>query len=148
MTIARDRVGSWLRRFLPSPTLTPGHAPAWKDRRWSSRVLHRVGEAAAHPAAGLTAATIVAIWVVVGVVERFPSWWATALYSATAAVTFVMVFVIQHTQARQTAATQRKLDELIRASSRADDALIALEEAPDDHIHALTELTLAEREWR
>jgi low affinity Fe/Cu permease len=101
----------------------------------------------AHSASGVTAAALVLGWALVGAALRFPPWWATVLYSTTASVTFVMVFVIQHTQARQTSATQLKLDELIRASTRADDGLIAVEEAPDAHLNALTELTVAEREW-
>ena len=123
------------------------HAPGWKDRQWSSRVLHRLGESMSHSATGFAATILVVTWALVGVACGFASWWTTALYSVTASVTFVMVFVIQHTQARQTAATQRKLDELIRASTRADNSLIAIEEAPDDHLHQLTEATVAEREW-
>jgi low affinity Fe/Cu permease len=46
------------------------------------------------------------------------------------AVTLVMVFAIQHTQGREQAATQRKLDELIRALPGADESLMMLEEAP------------------
>ena len=84
----------------------------------------------------------------VGATYRFPEWWATVRYSVAGSVTFLMVFVIQHTQARQTAATQLKLDELIRASARADDGLIAVEEAPAAHLQALTDLTLAERDWK
>ena len=57
----------------------------------------------------------------------------------------MMVFVIQHTQERQTSATQRKLDELIRVSSEADNALIAVEEAGDEHLQALTHLNIADR---
>lgn len=68
------------------------------------------------------------------------------LYSVTGSVTFVMVFVIQHTQERQTSATQRKLDELIRSSVRADNTLIAVEEAPDEHLQALAHLNLADRQ--
>jgi low affinity Fe/Cu permease len=67
-------------------------------------------------------------------------------FSTTGSVTFVMVFVIQHTHERQTFATQRKLDELIRSSMHADDMLIAVEEAADDQLHALTDLNLADRE--
>jgi low affinity Fe/Cu permease len=55
-------------------------------------------------------------------------------YSTTGSVTFVMVFVIQHTHERRTSATQRKLDELIRSSTHADDTLIAVEEAADDQL--------------
>jgi low affinity Fe/Cu permease len=49
---------------------------------------------------------------------------------AVGAVTLVMVFAIQHTQGREQAATQRKLDELIRALPGADESLMMLEEAP------------------
>ncbi len=101
----------------------------------------------AHSAMGLAASAVGVCWALVGVAFQFPGWWATALYSTTASVTFVMVFVIQHTQARQTSATQLKLDELIRTSVRADDRLIAVEESPDEHLSALTELTVSEREW-
>jgi len=48
-----------------------------------------------------------------------------------AAVTLAMVFVIQHTQARQQIATQRKLDEILRVLPHAENSLIALEEAAD-----------------
>ncbi len=110
-------------------------------------MLHRLGEAMAHSATGVGAAHFVIGWAVLGLATGFPSWWATSLYATTSSVTFVMVFVIQHTQARQTAATQRKLDELIRATARADDSLIAVEEAPDGHLHQLTQDTVVEREW-
>lgn len=68
------------------------------------------------------------------------------LYSVSASVTLIMVFAIQHAQSRQQAATQRKLDELIRASSGADNRLIAAEDAPDEELQALADLNLADRE--
>ena len=54
------------------------------------------------------------------------------LYTVTSSITLVMVFVIQHTQARQQAATQRKLDEVVRAVPTANNRLIAVEEAASD----------------
>ena len=124
----------------------PDHGAEWKERRRSSRFLHRVGELVGHAVSGTLAGTFVVIWLIVGIKYGFPGWWSTVLAGVSAAVTFVMVFVIQHTQSRQTAATQRKLDELIRASTRADDALIGVEEAADDHLQRLTASTIAERE--
>ena len=56
-----------------------------------------------------------------------------------AALTLAMVFVIQHTQARQQAATQRKLDEILQALPGADNALLALEHASDDELRAAGE---------
>ena len=70
---------------------------------------------------------------------------ATVLYTSTASVTFVMVFVIQHTQSRQTTALQRKLDELIRVTGGTDPNLIAVEEAADEELQALADLNLGDR---
>jgi low affinity Fe/Cu permease len=53
-----------------------------------------------------------------------------------AALTLAMVFVIQHTQARQQAATQRKLDEILQALPGADNAMLALEQASDGALRA------------
>jgi low affinity Fe/Cu permease len=122
------------------------HGGAWEERHWSSRALHRLGEVTAHAGAGLVAALAVLVWLVVGVVAGFPGWWETVLYSSSASVTLVMVFAIQHTQTRQQSATQRKLDELLRAQPSADDSLIAVEEAPDHELEARATMNLADRE--
>ena len=103
----------------------------------SSTALHHVGETVANALAGLTAAVLAAAWIIVGLVTGFPTWWQVSLYSSTATVTFVMVFVIQHTQSKQIVALQRKLDELIRSSHRADNSLINVEEAPETELQQL-----------
>jgi low affinity Fe/Cu permease len=89
--------------------------------------------------AGVLAASLGGVWLLIGAASGFPDWWQVALYSATASTTFVMVFVIQHTQSRQVAALQRKLDELIRSSRQADNALIAVEHAPDEELQQLAD---------
>jgi low affinity Fe/Cu permease len=122
------------------------HGDAWEARHWSSRALHRLGETTAHAGAGLVAAFAVGVWLAVGAVAGFPGWWETVLYATSSSVTLVMVFAIQHTQTRQQSATQRKLDELLRAQPRADDALIAVEEAPDHELEARATMNLADRE--
>ena len=135
------------RRGMFGTNPTPLRSHSWvRDRHWTSRLLHHVGAATAHSGAGTAAGLMLAGWLVVGVVTEFPHWWETVLYSATSAVTLLMVFVIQHTQARQTSATQRKLDELIRSSTEADRTLIAVEEAQDDDLENLARLHVAERE--
>jgi len=126
-------------------TLSP-HGDAWEARHWSSRALHRLGEVSAHAGAGLVAALAVVVWLTVGVVAGFPGWWEKVLYATSSSVTLVMVFAIQHTQTRQQSATQRKLDELLRSQPRADDSLIAVEEAPDDELEARATMNLADRE--
>jgi low affinity Fe/Cu permease len=122
------------------------HTAEWEQRHWTSRALHRVGGVAAHSGAGMVATVMMVLWAVVGLFFGFPQWWQTVLYSVTGSVTFVMVFVIQHAQQRQTSGTQRKLDELIRSSSHADNTLIAVEEAPEEHLEALAQVNLADRE--
>ena len=114
------------------------------DRRVSSRLLHRMDAVVSHSTAGVVAGILVGAWVGEGIVAHFPHWWEVSLYSATASVTFVMVFVIQHTQSRQVAAIQRKLDELVR-STDAGNALIAVEDAPDRDLERLAEQAAHDR---
>ncbi len=122
------------------PADKPGGSPKVAAiRPRSSNLLHHAGETVANAFAGLIAALAAATWLVVGAVTRFPSWWQVALYSSTATVTFVMVFVIQHTQNKQIVALQRKLDELIRASHRADNSLISVEQAPETELQDLAD---------
>ena len=68
--------------------------------------------------------------VTTGAALGFPGRWVATFEVSVSAVTLVMVFAIQHTQGREQAATQRKLDELIRALPGADETLMMLEEAP------------------
>jgi low affinity Fe/Cu permease len=136
----------WHHALFNGPSAASSASPGWEHRHWTSRALHRVGAVASHSVAGVVALVLVVMWAVVGVFSGFAPWWQTTLYSVTASVTFVMVFVIQHAQERQTSGTQRKLDELIRSSTHADNSLIAVEEAPDEHLQALAHLNLADRE--
>ena len=122
------------------------HSDGWRELTRGSRALHRLGEIGAHVLAGSTAALIALTWTIVGLLSSFPDWWATVLYSVSALTTFVMVFAIQHTQARQTRAMQRKLDEVVRSLRGADNAFVAVEEAPDEDLHALAEVAFRDRE--
>jgi len=83
--------------------------------------------------------TAVVVWVLYSALFGFPARLETIFQTLTAATTLAMVFVIQHTQARAQAATQRKLDEILRASPEADNTLITLEEAPDNELRAATQ---------
>src|SRR3954454_21863845 len=142
--LASEDDGHRWRRGLFSAS-TPHH-PDWRSRHWASRGLHRVGELVANAATGVISALLVLAWVTVGLIAHFPQWWSTGLYVLTGSVTFVMVFVIQHTQTRQITALQRKLDELVRATQDADPKLIAVEEAPDEELQALADLNMHDRD--
>ena len=134
-----------LIRAASSPSLET-HGEGWEQRHWTSRTLHRLGELSAHAGAGLAAALAVLAWLAIGIAHGFPDWWETVLYATGSSVTLVMVFAIQHTQTRQQSATQRKLDELLRAQPQADDSLIAVEEATDHELQSRADLNLADRQ--
>ncbi|GAA1002243.1 low affinity iron permease family protein [Subtercola frigoramans] len=140
-------LGRWRRGLFGSITNTvTSSAPGGATRSRGSRLLHTIGQASSHSAAGLIATAAILAWIAFGIFTRFPDWWDNVLYIVSSSVTLIMVFAIQHTQSRQQSATQRKLDEILRAMPGADDRLIAVEEAPDAELEALAELNLNDRE--
>ena len=95
-----------------------------------SRILYKIEHYTVLPAVALTASIAVVSLVVAIAVLDFPKNWVAAFELSVSSITLIMVFAIQHTQGREQAATQRKLDELIRASPGANESLMMLEEAP------------------
>jgi low affinity Fe/Cu permease len=80
-----------------------------------SRFAKWTARATGHPAAFMAAALIVVVWGVTGPVFKFSDTWQLVINTGTTIVTFLMVFLIQNTQNRDSHAVQLKLDELIRA---------------------------------
>ncbi len=94
---------------------------------------------AAGPWTGSTSAIVlallaVAVWLVVGLVGGFSEGLLLAAGTGTTLVTFVMVFVIQHAQNRDSRAIQLKLDELIRGQAEARTHLVRLEHLSDEDL--------------
>ncbi len=92
--------------------------------------MYKIEHYTALPAVALVAIMAVVSLVVSIALLGFPGKWVAAFEISISSVTLVMVFAIQHTQGREQTATQRKLDELIRALPGADEAFMMLEEAP------------------
>jgi low affinity Fe/Cu permease len=99
------------------------------------RLDRMVGSSAAAGVVGF----LVGGFVVALVVAGFPESWEVAFSTIAAAITLVMVFVLHHTQRREQAATQLKLDEIVRAIPQADDHYVHLQAAQDDELRELEE---------
>ena len=79
---------------------------------------------------------LVIAWLGSGPLFDYSDTWQLIINTSTTIITFWMVFVIQHTQNRDTEAMQIKLDEMIRATRGAHNALMALEDADDEELEA------------
>ena len=102
-----------------------------------SRLLHNIDRATSRPVVAWALVTLDVLWLLFSIAVGFPARLETIFQTLVAALTLAMLFVIQHTQAREQHITQRKLDELLAAVPRADDALITLEDASDAEVAAV-----------
>ena len=94
-------------------------------------------KATGKPAAFLLATLVIIIWAVTGPIFKFSDTWQLVINTSTTIITFLMVFVIQHSQNKDTVAIQLKLNELIAASHDASNRLISIEDLTDDELETL-----------
>jgi low affinity Fe/Cu permease len=102
-------------------------------KRAFAEISTAIARQSGRPITFLLAAFIVIVWAVTGPIFRYSDTWQLIINTGTTIITFLMVFIIQNTQNRDSAAVQAKLDELIRVSA-AQNALIGIEQLTQDEI--------------
>ena len=98
---------------------------------WFARLAVATSRISGRPSTFLVAVAVVLVWAITGPLFRFSDTWQLVINTGTTIVTFLMVFLIQATQNRDTLALQLKLDELILATKNARNHIAGIEEAPD-----------------
>jgi low affinity Fe/Cu permease len=127
---SKNRPGRWQRSRV---------AARVEQRTMGSRWLYVVDHYSSLPIVALSIGGVLVAALVLGIALGFPNGWIVTFEAGTSTVTLVMVFVIQHTQSREQAATQRKLDELLRALPEAQSELMMLEEASEETMKEVEE---------
>lgn len=109
-----------------------GGFTAWFER-FSQRVTHATGR----PWAFLIAISVIIVWFITGPIFGFSDTWQLVINTGTTIVTFLMVFLIQQTQNKDTKAIELKLNELVAATKGASNRLIDVEELSEEELDIL-----------
>jgi low affinity Fe/Cu permease len=126
-----------MRAGQPIATFS-GTAPS-KKIDWFGRLAMQTAVLSGNPITFLTAAAIVGVWAISGPIFHFSDTWQLVINTGTTIVTFLIVFLIQATQNRDTLALQIKLSELILALEGARNELAAVERQPEGRLADIAE---------
>jgi low affinity Fe/Cu permease len=106
-------------------------------RDWFGHFAHQAAVMTGKPAAFLTAAGIVVVWAATGPLFNYSDTWQLVINTGTTIVTFLMVFLIQNTQNRDTLAIQLKLAEIILVMKEAENRFATIEDLSDEELQKL-----------
>jgi len=105
--------------------------------KFFNRFSGTVTKATGGPAAFIIAVFIIILWAITGPIFGFSDTWQLVINTGTTVITFLMVFVIQHSQNKDTLALQLKLNELIAANASASNRLISVEDLTDEELETI-----------
>ena len=108
--------------------------------KWFSKFASYLSTMTGRPATFVMAVALVLVWAITGPFFHYSDTWQLVINTGTTIVTFLMVFLIQNTQNRDTQALQVKMDEIIRVTKGAHNALINLEELSEEDVQKIQEL--------
>ncbi len=110
-------------------------------RKFFNNFATKTSTAAGQPLTFVIALTVIIVWAVTGPMFGYSDTWQLIINTGTTIITFLMVFLIQNTQNRDSTALQAKIDELLRAVEGARERDFAgLEHLTDDHIEKIREV--------
>jgi low affinity Fe/Cu permease len=121
-----------MRGALPNATLASSNTKS--SGSWFANMAAWTAACTGKPSAFLIAVAVVFVWAVTGPMFNYSDTWQLVINTGTTIVTFLMVFLIQNTQNRDTRAFQIKLAELILAIENANNDVAAIEDATDEEL--------------
>ena len=131
-----DRTGKTMRQSLRVSRETQCKEKPTGFAKVFGNVANRTSQAAGRASTFIIAACVVIVWAVTGPLFGYSDTWQLVINTGTTIVTFLMVFLIQNSQNRDSAAIQVKLDELIRVSA-ARNSFVGIEHLTDDELEEI-----------
>lgn len=106
-------------------------------RIWFEKLSTAITKATGSPGAVLIACSVILVWACTGPLFHYSDTWQLVINTGTTIITFIMVFIIQHSQNKDTIAIQLKLNELIATNNKASNRLVNIEDLTEEEINTL-----------